>query len=187
MQPFDGKKIGPVLAIYILSPVCRIFYNPTYLQGKWFKSGDSPGWGWAVRGIFFQKVLGINRRCPFPISPSNHISEDPVIDFHPDDIDNFQHHGLFLLCNPGAIVLGKGTRIGHNTGILTQLYDKTDMTKLTPAKDVVIGMNCRIGMNAMIMPGVILGEGTMVGANSVVTHSFPDGHCVIAGSPAVIL
>ena len=39
-------------------------------------------------------------------------------------------------------------------------------------------------MNAIILPGVKLGDFTMVGAGSVVTKSYPEGYCVIAGNPA---
>ena len=42
-------------------------------------------------------------------------------------------------------------------------------------------------MNAMIMPGVELGPHTVVGAGAVVTKSFPEGHCVIAGNPAKLI
>ena len=39
-------------------------------------------------------------------------------------------------------------------------------------------------MNPVLLPGVILGDNTIVGAGSIETKSFPDGHCVIAGNPA---
>jgi len=48
---------------------------------------------------------------------------------------------------------------------------------------VEIGARCFIGIRAVIMPGVRLGDHCVVGANSVVTRSFPAG-TVLAGAPA---
>ena len=42
-------------------------------------------------------------------------------------------------------------------------------------------------MNSVILPGVRLGTRTIVGSGSVVTKSFPEGYCIIAGSPAKII
>ena len=42
-------------------------------------------------------------------------------------------------------------------------------------------------MNAVILPGVTLGDHTIVGAGSIVTKSFPEGYVVIAGNPAKII
>ncbi len=53
--------------------------------------------------------------------------------------------------------------------------------------DVNIGEKCWIGMNSVILPGVTLGTNTIVGADSIVTKSFPEGFCVIAGNPAKII
>ena len=42
-------------------------------------------------------------------------------------------------------------------------------------------------MNSVILPGVVLGDSTIVGAGSVVTKSFKEGNCVIAGNPAKVI
>ena len=49
-----------------------------------------------------------------------------------------------------------------------------------------IGKQCFIGFRACIMPGVTLGEHCVVGANSVVTRSFPS-YSMIAGAPAKLI
>ena len=50
----------------------------------------------------------------------------------------------------------------------------------------IIGKNNFIGMGALIMPGVQLGDNVVVGSGAVVTKSFPD-NVVIAGNPAKII
>jgi acetyltransferase-like isoleucine patch superfamily enzyme len=48
---------------------------------------------------------------------------------------------------------------------------------------IVIGDNCFIGANAIIMPGVSIGSNSVVGAGAVVTRSVP-ANSVVAGVPA---
>jgi lipopolysaccharide O-acetyltransferase len=48
---------------------------------------------------------------------------------------------------------------------------------------VRVGAHCFIGYRACILPGVTLGKHCVVGANSVVTRSFPE-FSVVAGCPA---
>lgn len=57
---------------------------------------------------------------------------------------------------------------------------------LVSSGPVKIGRHCFIGIRAVIMSGVTLGDYCVVGANSVVTRSFPAGS-VIAGAPAKLL
>ena len=51
---------------------------------------------------------------------------------------------------------------------------------------VVIGDDVYIGANALIMPGVTMGDHVLVAAGSVVTKSIPSG-VVVAGNPSKII
>jgi acetyltransferase-like isoleucine patch superfamily enzyme len=51
------------------------------------------------------------------------------------------------------------------------------------AELITIGDDVWIGRGACILPGVTIGSGAVIGANSVVTHDIPQG-CIAAGIPA---
>jgi acetyltransferase-like isoleucine patch superfamily enzyme len=51
---------------------------------------------------------------------------------------------------------------------------------------VIIEDNVWIGEGAAIMPNVTIGSNSIIGANSVVTHSFPS-NSVIGGIPAKLI
>ncbi|GAA0083719.1 DapH/DapD/GlmU-related protein [Clostridium sp. CTA-7] len=53
-------------------------------------------------------------------------------------------------------------------------------------KPVSIGNNVWIGENVCILPGVNIGNGCIIGANSVVNRDVPD-NCIVAGVPAKVI
>ncbi len=52
---------------------------------------------------------------------------------------------------------------------------------------IIIGDNSLFSIGSVILPSVTLGDNTVVAANAVVTKSFPEGNCVLAGIPARII
>lgn len=175
------KTILPVM-LFVLLP----FYDKKYLRGKWFKSSYM-GLVWAFKGIFWQKLCGFNRHIPWPVSPFIEISNGKNLVFDPDDLNNFQGRGNYFQNFNAKIYIGKGTYIAMNVGIITSNHDVNNLDEHLLGQDVKIGASCWLGMNSIILPGVVLGERTVVGAGSVVTKSFPEGHSVIVGNPARLL
>lgn len=51
---------------------------------------------------------------------------------------------------------------------------------------VIIENNVWIGESVSILPGVVIGKGSIIGANSVVTKSIPP-NCIAVGSPAKVI
>lgn len=84
----------------------------------------------------------------------------------------------------GTINIGNYVQFGPNVSIISSDHDLYDQYRLVEGEPVVIEDYCWIGMNTVITAGVHLGPRTIVGAGSVVTRSFPEGFCVIAGVPA---
>lgn len=166
----------------------RLFYKKQYLQGKLFdRNHFTFGWKMILRYWFVQKVIGVNRKVPWPVSPLVKIGDWKNIQFDPDDIDNFVSPGDYYQAINGKIIIGKGTKIAPGVGLITANHSLENIEINEEGKDIYIGDNSWIGMNVVILPGVILGAHTVVGAGSVVTKSFKNGNCVIAGNPAKII
>ena len=178
------------LLLYITARIILIFhYDKKYISGRWFKDENgiiyASGWRWIVNSWKACRANKVNGSIPWPVAPGNCILYPSNIEFDNNDIDNFQGNGKYFQAF-STIKIGKGTTIANNVGIITANHDFNQLDKHSEGRPVTIGNDCWIGMNAIILPGVTLGDKTIVGAGSVVTKSFP-GHCVIAGNPAKII
>ena len=162
-----------------------IFYKKKFLKGKHFDESGI-GFVWAWRGIFHSFKMR-KRGIRFPISKLTRLSNGKNLDFDVSSLNVFQQPGCFFQNYEAKITIGKDVHIASNVGVITQNHNPQNPNEHLPAKEVYIGDNCWIGMNAVILPGVKLGPYTTVGAGSIVTHSFEEGHCVIAGNPAKII
>jgi acetyltransferase-like isoleucine patch superfamily enzyme len=84
----------------------------------------------------------------------------------------------------GGISIGDGTMIGMNVTIATLNHGLPSETRnVTYPSPVIIGDNVWIGSNATILPGVTIGDNSVVAAGAVVTKDVPV-NTVVAGVPA---
>lgn len=63
-------------------------------------------------------------------------------------------------------------------------YMKPRLRELTLGK-TIIGSNVWIGENAVILPGAEIGDGCVVGANSVVSRRFPSGSMIVGNNTVI--
>ncbi len=75
--------------------------------------------------------------------------------------------------------------IGPNVAFTNDMYPKSKQ-HLSEYPKTLIKKGASIGANATILPGIIVGENSLIGAGSVVTKDVPD-NCVVVGNPAKIL
>lgn len=182
-----------VIFYYIIGNLmCILFYNKKYITGKYFRGGKfkgiaAQGWRWATYDGLAKIFVHSNQGVPWPVSWKMTVLHPENIEFDPDDLHIFHTYGTYFQAADGKIRIGKGTWIAPNVGLITANHDIYNLEAHAKGKDINIGERCWIGMNAVILPGVCLGPATIVGAGAIVTHSFPEGNCVIAGNPAKII
>ena len=171
-----------ITLIYWFGCLC---YDKKYLTGRYFNRWHfSAGWHWILQCWFSQKILRRNAHVPWPVQPSVLVGVPGNIIFNPDDMHIFHTTGNYFQGIGAKVVFGKGCWIAPNTGFITANHDFSDVSKSQAGRDIILGEHSWVAMNAMILPGVHLGPHTVVGAGAVVTKSFPEGWCVIAGNPA---
>ena len=165
----------------------HIFYDKAYLKGRHFSGSYSNGWRNVMRYFFIQKIIGINRGVPFPVDFRMQVANWKNIIFDPDEMNVFFKIGNYYQAMDAKIYIGKGVQIANGVAIVSSNHDLMDISVHTEGKDVVIGDECWIASNAVILPGVHLGKHTIVAAGAVVSKSFPEGWCVIGGIPAKVI
>lgn len=169
-------KLSGILRIIFYNIICRyIFFLRMFYETR---KNQTPI---TFKFWFWQKILGFNRNVSWPVHFTSIVTGikniNAGIDTSPGYMPGCYIQGM------GKIDIGDYTQISANVGMITANHNLIDNREHI-IEFIRIGKYCWIGMNAIILPGIILGDYTIVGAGSVVTKSFSDGYCVIAGNPA---
>lgn len=175
-QYSPGEAVGNCLYVVytkVMYPAARLIRLPFYLRG-------------GKHNLVYGRGLTVGYGCRFETGDGG------TITFGEDCRLNDRVH----------IVAHKSVTIGNNVLMASNIfitdtshgsYNDDPSSPDIPPKDrqlstepTRIGNNVWIGEGACIMPGVTLGDGCIVGANAVVTKSFP-ANTIIAGVPAKAL
>jgi maltose O-acetyltransferase len=103
--------------------------------------------------------------------------------------ENFYANYNCIFLDVCKIEIGDNCMIAPNVAIYTATHPLNPIERnsgLEYGKPIKIGNNVWIGGNAIICPGVTLGDNIVVAAGAVVTKNFPD-NVLIGGNPAKII
>ena len=92
----------------------------------------------------------------------------------------------------GKVIIGNDVMMGPGVCIFVRnhKFDRTDIPMnlqgATEERPVVIENDVWIGARAIILPGIKIGNGSIIGAGSVVTKDVPE-FTIVAGNPAKVV
>ena len=125
----------------------------------------------------------INTTAPLPeqIRPLEERLFDGNLDKTSYLMPPFVNHSLTCMA-AGGITIDDGVMIGPNVRIVTDNHDFANRMVLR-CKPVHIGRNAWIGVGAIILPGVTIGDNAVVAAGAVVTKDVAP-NTIVGGNPA---
>jgi maltose O-acetyltransferase len=94
-----------------------------------------------------------------------------------------------MVIGGGAVTIGEDCLIGPRCSIYTPNHAEDIERRLAGwelPQPVTIGSNVWLGGSVTLTPGVTIGDNSIIGAGSVVTHDIPAG-VLAAGNPARVL
>ncbi|MFM5017517.1 CatB-related O-acetyltransferase [Aeromonas veronii] len=167
MKTCQHRSQVEYLHLTVSNPNIRLKGQHSYYSGAW----DGP---------FEQEVVRYLHGDPFSRSPET--GWEPL--WHIDRL----HIDDYVQIAAGVKIIMGGNHT-HNTAFIST-YPFADLAALQrsyrPAGDTRIGNDVWIGMEAMIMPGVTIGDGAIIAARSLVNQDVPP-YAMVAGTPARVV
>jgi acetyltransferase-like isoleucine patch superfamily enzyme len=174
------------------------------------KSFQAIGWQKVVRFVLYGIYQAVLTRVLLPPVRAwmlrlagARVGNNCVI--HNVHFDNLYHYGFakiiignncfigdeVLLDARGGVTLGDHVTLSNRVAVLTHInvgYPDHPLQKAYPMREsaVVMKRGVYIGTGATILPGVAIGQSSVVGAGAVVTRDVP-ARTVVAGVPAKVI
>ncbi len=134
--------------------------------------------------FFYQRVLKFNSHVPWPVHYTSYVTGVENI-----KLSRGVYPGIAAHCyiqGTNGIIFGSNVRIASGCKIISANHNFDDYDKIVECRPIVIGNNVWIGTNAVVLPGVHIGENVIIGAGSVVTKDIPE-NSIAVGSPCRVI
>jgi len=168
-------KIYTLLDALLLSKVVRRLYPKGY---------HAIGTLVLLRYAFFQKLLGFNRRVPWPVHFTSTIMPWRNI-IAGNRCAPGVSPGNYIQATNG-IIFGNNVGIGPNVTIISANHNPYDFDEHIKTDPIKIGSNVWIGANSVVLPGVTIGDNVVVGAGSIVIKDIPSNVTAV-GNPCRVI
>ena len=197
-------KIG-ILCSYVVSfRIAQLFHSAFrkfyvgWLSREFASIGDKVNWYPPVRTLRGGKYISIGNNVNIGKNVTLTAWDKYMSQFFSPEIrigDNSSIGDDSHITAINKILIGNNVRMGKKILITDNAHGASihQLLDISPNKRplyskgiVVIEDNVWIGEKSSIMPGVHVGHGSIIAANSVVTKDIPP-YCVAAGVPAVIV
>ena len=188
-------KVWNELWLWLVYPRVRLLF--AYNNIPW-------GHGWRLHGV---PIIQKHRNSRMTFGPGlrlrSSLRSNPLSPNHPVVLATWQAEAVLDIganfkmtgggiCAAEKIIIKNDVTVGANTAIIDTDFHPLDpeYRKRNPSDAktamIVIENDVFIGMNCVILKGVTVGQGSVVGAGSVVMTDVPPG-VVVAGNPAKIV
>lgn len=134
-------------------------------------------------GDDFQTGHGVLIREENEIGSNVSIGSHTIVEHHVKIGDNVRLHSNVFV--PEFSILEDGCWLGPNVVVTNARYPRSRSVQEN-LRGAHIKRGAKIGANATLLPGVVIGENALVGAGAVVTRDVPAG-MVVVGNPARVI
>lgn len=166
------------MLIFFVDIVIRFFYKDFNINENSWGRKELLKFAWR------QRILGYNRHVSWPVHFTSTIKCPEKIQKGTKAPGSAP--GCYIDGRNG-IIIEENVWIGPKVSIISQNHKSTDYTMYLDSTPIIIRKNSWLSTGCIILPGVELGEHTIVAAGSVVTKSFDEGNQLLAGNPAKVV
>lgn len=143
---------------------------------------------------FLWKILGIGYDHMVKLTDSTFLKEDP---FTTIGVGSYDNNALVYRWSDSPLIIGKYCSIsygvkfiidggGHTSNVISSYPFRSTAKQTSTKSGIIVGNDVWIGMNAVILYGVKIGDGATIAAGSVVTKDVAP-YTVVGGVPAKLI